>query len=253
MEITAELLIFVFLVGIFAGWVDSIAGGGGLISLPALLFVGLNPLAALATNKLQSSFGAFIAAVNYTRLGWVDLQAIRWLVLVAFIASAAGTMLVQHVDLSLLERLLPVLLGLLAAWFALSPRVGDLERTPRLGGIAYGATAVPAIGFYDGFFGPGTGSFFTASAISLLGASARRAVGLTKVLNFTTNFSSLILFVIGGQVIWSFGLAMVLGQVIGAWFGSSMAIRNGVAIIRPIVVVVCLAVMIRMLYQQYLL
>jgi uncharacterized membrane protein YfcA len=251
LELSLELLVFVFVAGMAAGCVDSIAGGGGLISLPALLFAGLDPLAALATNKLQSSFGTFTAAWNYTRRGWIDVRAVRWLILVAFLASAAGTIAVQYIGHSLLVRLLPLLLGLLAGWFALSPKVGNLERAPRIGNAAYGATVLPTVGFYDGFFGPGTGSFFTASAIGLLGASATRAVALTKVLNLTTNVGSLIFFMIGGHVIWAVGLVMVGGQILGAWLGSNMAIRNGVAIIRPMLVLVCLAVMARLMYQQY--
>lgn len=251
MELSVELLLFVFFAGALAGGIDAIAGGGGLISLPALLFAGLNPLAALATNKLQSSFGTFTAAWNYTCRGWVDLRAARWLIVIAFLASAAGTVAVQFIGHSLLERLLPLLLGVLAAWFAFSPKVSDLERTPRMPETVYRATVLPAIGFYDGFFGPGTGSFFTASAIGFLGASATRAVALTKVLNLTTNLGSLTLFIAGGHVIWAVGLVMVAGQIVGAWIGSSLAIRNGVTIIRPLLIGVCLAVMVRLLYQQY--
>jgi uncharacterized membrane protein YfcA len=252
LEFSAELLLFVFLAGMAAGGVDAIAGGGGLISLPALLFAGLDPLAALATNKLQSSLGTFTAAWNYARRGWVDVSALRGLIVVAFLAAAAGTAAVQQLGGSVLERLLPLLLALLAAWFALSPKVADLESAPRIRTRTYGLTVVPAVGFYDGFFGPGTGSFFTASAIGLLGASATRAVAQTKVLNLTTNLGSLLLFVAGGHVVWTAGVVMICGQIVGAWIGSSLAIRNGVAIIRPMLIAVSLAVAARLLYQQYL-
>jgi uncharacterized membrane protein YfcA len=251
LDFSAELLLAMALVGVAAGWVDSIAGGGGLIALPALLFTGISPLEALATNKLQSSFGSFTAAYNYTRRGWIDLRWARWLIAASLLGSAAGTLLVQNLRLDLLERMLPVLLGGMALYFLLSPRLGDVERKPRLGRLGYGLSAAPGIGFYDGVFGPGTGSFFTLSAVTLLGASATRAVALTKLLNFASNIGSLALFLAGGQIVWTLGLAMIVGQATGAWLGSSMAIRNGVGLIRPVVVIVCLAMMLRLLQQQY--
>ncbi len=251
LEVSPELLLVMALVAVVAGWVDAIAGGGGLIGLPALLFTGISPLEALATNKLQGTIGTFTAACNYTRRGWVDLRWARPLILASLIGAAAGTALVQSIRLDLLERALPVLLGLLAVYFLFSPGLGDVERKPRLGRRGYGLTAAPGIGFYDGLVGPGTGSFFMLSAVTLLGASATRAVALTKLLNLASNVGSLALFLTGGHAVWSLGLTMIVGQTIGAWLGSSMAIRRGVGLIRPVVVVVCLAMMSRLLYEQY--
>ncbi|PWG61668.1 TSUP family transporter [Spiribacter halobius] len=246
-----ELLLLMLLVGVAAGWLDSIAGGGGLIALPALLLTGVGPLEALGTNKLQSCVGAGVAATNYTRRGWVDLHWARWLIVASFTGAAAGTWLVQRVDTRFIEWVLPALLGGVALYFLLSPRLGDLESRPRLGRFGYGLTAAPGIGFYDGFFGPGTGSFFTASAVALLGASATRAVALTKLLNFASNVAALTLFLAGGHVVWALGLAMLAGQAIGAWLGSSLAIRHGVGLIRPLVVLVSVTLMLRLLWQQW--
>ena len=248
-----EWLLILACVGFAAGWLDSIAGGGGLIALPALLFTGINPLQALATNKLQGSFGTCIAAFHYTREGWIDLRWARGLILASFLGSAAGTVLVQWVSLEFVADALPVLLGLMALYFLLSPALGNVDRKPRLSRGLYGATAAPAIGFYDGFFGPGTGSFFTLSAVSLLGMSATRAVALTKLLNFASNISSLLVFLVGGHVLWTVGGAMIIGQALGAWVGSGMAVRRGVALIRPVVVLVCLAMMTRLGYERYIL
>lgn len=250
-EITLELLLIMLLVGVVAGWVDAIAGGGGLVALPALLFTGVTPLEALATNKLQGTFGSFTAAANYTRRGWVDLRSVRWLVLGSLLGSTAGTVLVQSMSLVLVERLLPILLGVMALYFLVAPGFTDAERRPRLDNRGYACTAAPTIGFYDGFFGPGTGSLFTLSAVTLLGASATRAVGLTKVLNFASNIASVTVFLVGGHMVWTIGIAMIAGQAFGAWLGSGMAIRGGVRLIRPIVVIVCLGMMGRLLYQQY--
>ncbi|WP_440995619.1 TSUP family transporter [Arhodomonas sp. SL1] len=235
-----------------AGWLDAIAGGGGLIALPALLLAGVPPLGALATNKLQGAVGAMTAAVSYAREGWVDLRWAAGLIVASFLGASAGTWLVQGMDTSVVERLLPLLLAVMVLYFALSPRLSDLESAPRMGRWAYGLTAAPGIAFYDGFFGPGTGSFFTASAVALLGASARRAVALTKVLNVTSNIASLALFVAGGHILWGVGAAMVVGQLAGAILGARMAIRGGVALIRPLVILSCLAMLTRLLWEQYL-
>lgn len=252
MGVEADVLLWLVLAAFAAGWLDSIAGGGGLIGLPALLLAGLDPLAALATNKLQGSAGSLTAAINYTRLGWIDLHWARGLIVASLFGSALGTVLVQSLSTDFIEALLPVLLGAMALYFLLSPRLGDVESHPRLGRVAYGATAAPAIGFYDGFFGPGTGSFFTLSAVTLLGMSARRAVALTKLLNFASNIASLGVFLFSGHVLWGIGAAMIAGQALGAYTGSTMAIRRGVALIRPLVVIVCLVMMVKLGYDRFL-
>lgn len=250
--VAPELYPVLAAVGFAAGWLDAIAGGGGLIALPALLLSGVPPLNALATNKLQGTMGAFTAASSYVRQGWVDLAWARGLIVASFVGAGAGTLLVQYMDNDVVERLLPLLLVVMVLYFAFSPRLGDLESEPRMGRLGYGLTAAPAIGFYDGFFGPGTGSFFTASAVALLGASARRAVALTKVLNVTSNIASMILFISGGYVLWGVGAAMIVGQLAGAVLGARMAIRGGVALIRPLVVLVCLAMLARIVWARFL-
>ncbi len=249
--VAPEVYVFLAAVGFAAGWLDSIAGGGGLIALPALLLAGVPPLPALATNKLQGTAGAFTATVHYVRRGWVDLHWARGLIVASFIGAAAGTALVQVVDTAVVETLLPFLLAAMVLYFLLSPRLGDLEAEPRLGRWGYGLTAAPAIGFYDGFFGPGTGSFFTASAVALLGASARRAVALTKVLNVTSNIASLALFTAGGHMLWTVGAVMIVGQLAGATLGANMAIRGGVALIRPLVVLVCVGMLTKLLWERF--
>ncbi len=245
-----ELMLAILAAGALAGWVDSIAGGGGLIALPTLLLVGLDPLAALGTNKLQGTAGTLMAAANYARRGLLVRRRLGWLIAGSFLGAAAGTALVQQMDPGRVAAAIPVLLVAVAVYFLLSPRVSDLDSRPRLGRRAYAASVAPAIGFYDGFFGPGTGSFFTLTSVSLLGGGIVQAVALTKVLNLTSNVASLGLFLAGSHVVWLAGGLMVAGQLVGSWLGSHMAMRSGARLIRPLMVAVCIAMALRLLYER---
>ncbi|GAA3527399.1 TSUP family transporter [Zobellella aerophila] len=239
------------LVALVAGFIDAIAGGGGLISLPALLATGMPPTMALATNKLQSSFGSFSATFYYWRRGLIDWSSMRWAVACTFIGSMLGTLLVQRIDTGLLQQLLPFLLAAFALYFVCSPRVGDQDRQRRLGVIPFALLVGTGVGFYDGFFGPGTGSFFALGFIALAGFSMARATAHTKLLNFTSNFASLLFFILGGQVVWTVGLAMAGGQFLGARLGSRVVVSQGTRIIKPMLVTVSLLMSARLLWQQH--
>lgn len=236
-----------FLVAMLAGWVDAIAGGGGLITIPALLWAGLSPIQALATNKLQASFGSFTATWNYTRLGLVNPRE-HWLaILLTFVGAASGAWAVQQIDASFLSKLIPILLVIFALYFMFSPRIGDKEFPQRVTVPVFAATAGFGIGFYDGFFGPGTGTFFAMAFVTLLGYSLPKATGGTKLLNFTSNIASLLLFAFSGQILWLIGLVMGAGQIIGSFLGSRLAIKHGSRLIRPLLVIVSLLVSVRLL------
>ena len=181
-----------FVVGLTAGFVDSIAGGGGLITVPALLAVGLNPAQALATNKLQSSGGAFSASLYFVRKGMVKLGDLKLAIVLTFAGSALGTTLVQLIDASVLEHIIPFLMIGIAGYFLFSPSVGEDDRKQRFSMNLFALTAGFGIGFYDGFFGPGTGSFFAIAFVSLMGFSLKKATAHTKVLNCTSNIASLL-------------------------------------------------------------
>ncbi|WP_116473442.1 TSUP family transporter [Zobellella maritima] len=239
------------LVALVAGFIDAIAGGGGLISLPALLATGMPPTMALATNKLQSSFGSFSATFYYWRRGLIDWSGMRWAVACTFIGSMLGTLLVQCIDAALLQQVLPFLLAAFALYFICSPRVGDQDRQRRLGVIPFALLVGTGVGFYDGFFGPGTGSFFALGFIALAGFSMARATAHTKLLNFTSNFASLLFFILGGQVVWTVGLAMAGGQFLGARLGSRVVVSQGTRIIKPMLVTVSLLMSARLLWQQH--
>ncbi len=240
------LMLLVAVAGV-AGMIDAIAGGGGLLALPALLWAGLPPVQALATNKLQGSFGTFTSSLNFVRRGQVDLRRLVVPILMTFAGSVSGTLAVQHLGSELLEDVVPALLIAFALYFLFSPRIGDQDAHHRISHGLFGLLVGFSVGFYDGFFGPGTGSFFAAAFVLLLGYNLRRATGATKVLNFTSNIASLLFFALAGQVVWQVGLPMGLAQMAGAWLGSHLVIRHGTRLIRPLLVLVSLAISIKLL------
>lgn len=249
-DITLQLLLALMLVGAIAGFVDAIAGGGGLLCIPALLWAGLTPLQTLATNKLQASFGTLAATAGYARHGLVDLHRLRPAVGLTLAGSAGGALLVQWLPSDLLARLVPVLLILFAVYFLFSPRIADEDRHRRIGYGLFALIVGTGVGFYDGFFGPGTGSFFTLAFVSLLGFGLPRAVAGAKLLNFASNVAALVVFATSGEVLWMVGLGMGLGQLLGSWLGAHMAVRHGAALIRPLLVTVALAVSLKLLLEN---
>lgn len=237
-----DLLAALFGVGLVAGFVDAIAGGGGLLTVPALLWAGLSPAQALATNKLQSSFGSFSATLKFVRNGEADPRAMLRMIVCTFAGAGAGAILVQLLDPSFLRDIIPVLLVGIAVYLLFSPKAGDIDAHRRVSENTFALTAGVGVGFYDGFFGPGTGTFFAIAFVALLGFNLRRATAHTKVLNLTSNLAALLFFLIGGQIQWAIGLAMGVGQYLGAQAGAHLVIRNGARIVRPMLVVASLAI-----------
>lgn len=253
MEIELTLLGILLLTGLIAGFIDAIAGGGGLIALPVLLASGLSPVEALATNKLQGSFGTFSAARYFVRKRLVDLKQMRGAILCTFVGSAVGTGLIQLIDASFLSKLMPLLLISVALYFLLAPSIGDEDKQQRLKPALFGFLVGSSLGVYDGFFGPGTGTFFTLAYITLAGYGMAKATAHTKVLNFTSNFAALIFFAVGGHMVWLAGLIMAAGQLVGGQLGARMVVKKGTRLIRPLVVVMTLLLSAKLLNEQFLL
>ena len=249
--ITMELAITLFLIAMVAGLVDSIAGGGGLITVPALLAVGLPPAQALATNKLQSVGGAFTASYYFISKGLVKLADLKLAIVLTFLGSAVGTLLVQTMDAGLLNHIIPFLLLGIAGYFMFAPGIKDEHHRQRIGMPLFACSAATLIGFYDGFFGPGTGSFFAIAFVSLLGYSLTKATASTKIVNCTSNAAALLFFVMGGNVVWSVGGIMILGQLVGARIGSGLVMSQGKKIIRPMIVIVSLLMTGKLLWNNY--
>ncbi len=237
-------------IAVLTGFIDAIAGGGGLIMMPALLFCGLSPLQALGTNKLQSMFGTASALRNFARSGLVEWRPNRLVIALVFAGAIAGALVVQAIEVRLLALIIPVLLTLAALYILLSPRMSDEDARQRLSPSGY-APLGGAIGFYDGFFGPGTGTFFTTSLVATRGYGLTRATAMTKLFIFTSNVASVLMFAIGGHMLWLLGGCMAAGAMLGGWLGSRTALRFGARLIRPLLVAISLGMTARLLWGYF--
>ena len=244
-----SLILLMFFVGLLAGWVDTLAGGGGLLTLPALLLAGVPPLSALATNKAQGFVGTMTATVMLALKGHLKIMQLLPLILTAAIGSMLGTWLIQRVDTSWLHWGIPFLLIAVAGYFLASPQVGKNERAARLSEKAYGLTAVPLIGFYDGAIGPGAGSFFAVSGVLLRGQTLLQATIRAKLFNFTTNICSMALFAAAGKIVWLLAVAMMAGQLCGAVLASHTMLSGGEKLIRPLVITMCVLMSCSQVYK----
>jgi len=248
-EIATHLALLLILAAFCAGVVDSIAGGGGLITMPALLLVGASPVEALATNKLQGTFGSGTAMLAYARAGQVRLGDQWAMAAVSAVAGAGGALVAGLIPVEVLRWIMPVVLIGVAAFFALKPGLTDAPRPVRMRPALFAATVVPAIGAYDGVFGPGAGSFYMLGFVLLAGYGLLQATAHTKMLNFASNLGSLLIFVLAGDIWWAVGLAMAAAQSTGAALGARLAVRVGAGLIKPLLVVVSGAMALRLLWQ----
>ncbi|MFN4202160.1 MAG: TSUP family transporter [Tabrizicola sp.] len=250
-EVATHLALLLILAAFCAGFIDSIAGGGGLISVPALLLAGASPVEALATNKLQGTFGAATAMVAYARAGHVRPQEQLWMAAVSALAAAGGALVAHLIPAQVLRLVMPIILIGVAAYFALKPGLSDDTRAERMKPAVFAVTAVPLIAAYDGFFGPGTGSFFMMGFVLLAGYGVLKATAHTKMLNLASNIGALLVFIPSGAMWWAVGLAMAAAQVAGASLGARLAMRVGARVIRPLLVITSTAMALRLLWQAF--
>lgn len=244
-----EIVGFLVAVAVCAGFVDAIAGGGGLLTLPALLIAGMPPVAAVATNKLQGTFGVAAASFAFWRAGHIDVARLRPAILAVAAGAAAGSLAVQWLDAEHLKRVVPAVLLLVAAYFALAPYLGESVRRARLGPLPFAVAAAAPIGAYDGFLGPGAGSMYLMALVVLAGVDLVKGVAATKLLNLTSNAVALAIFAAAGHVDYTVGLAMAAGQVFGARAGARVAMARGASLIRPLVVIVSIAIAVSLLLR----
>jgi uncharacterized membrane protein YfcA len=246
-EIGFDMIAALAAVSFLAGFVDAIAGGGELLTVPALLLAGLDPAQAIATNKVQGSVAAASATYTFGRKGLIEWRKAWGFILVAFFSSIVGALCVRFLPRSVLEVLIPLLLIAIALYFAFSRKVKDEDAQARMTELAFGLTAPVVIGFYDGIFGPGAGSFYMLAFVTLLGYGVVRATAHTKLVNFASNFGSLLLYAATGTVVWSLGFVMAGASLLGAQIGSRVAMRLGSRIIRPLLVLVSSLMALRLL------
>jgi uncharacterized protein len=230
-----------------AGLVDAIAGGGGLVALPALLAAGLPPHVALGTNKGQAVFGAAASAISFWRRGVVDRDRAPLGFAAGFVGSLLGAMGVLAVPLAPL-RVVVIVLLVVAAAVVLARRNVDARPRAMTAGARNAALAGIAlvIGAYDGFFGPGTGSMLVVAFAVVFGDALTRASGNAKIVNLASNIAAVLLFAYHGVVVWSVALPMAAANALGAATGAHLAVRNGDRLVRAVVLVVVAAIVVKL-------
>jgi len=249
MPLTPGLAALLFLAAAAAGFIDAIAGGGGLIAVPVLMSAGLPPQMVLGTNKLQSSCGTVIAVARYARAGLVAWQEVRLAMVITFLSAMAGAYVVTRVSNEVLKTLVPWLLLSIALYALFSPRLGLERRPAKLSLTAIALLGGTTLGFYDGFFGPGTGSFWTLGLLALGGMELTRATAYTKVVNLASNLAAVVIFVAADKVRYDFAAIMIAGQLIGARAGSGMVLRHGAQFVRVVFLMVVFALTAKLLWD----
>jgi uncharacterized membrane protein YfcA len=231
-----------------AGLVDAIGGGGGLITVPALFTFGLGPHAALATNKGQSCFGAASSLFTYLRRGGLDRDRFGLGLVSGFLGSLCGALLVLWVPPGPLKPLVLALLGLAACVMLFRNRLAKpLPHVTRSRTLLFGMGF--AIGAYDGFFGPGTGTLLIVAFVHFFGDSPTRASGNAKIVNFGSNLAAMCVFQSRGAILWNIALPMGAANVLGAAIGARLALRHGDRVVRGVVLVVLAAVAVKVSYD----
>ncbi|HRE20270.1 MAG TPA: TSUP family transporter [Rhabdaerophilum sp.] len=246
-QLALDLVALLVLAAFAAGFVDAIAGGGGLITVPALLLAGVPPVSAIATNKLQGTFGVASSSFAFWRAGRIERQYLIPFFLAAFAGGVAGAAVAHLVPDPVLRVAIPVALVAIAIFVLLSPKLGDADAKPRMGITAFALTFGLGNGAYDGAFGPGAGTFYLLGLILLCGFAMMRAVAHTRLMNFGSNLGSLLFFLYAGHVLIPLGLAMGFASACGAYLGARTTMRFGAGLIRPLVVIVSLAMAFRLL------
>ncbi|WP_103615589.1 TSUP family transporter [Campylobacter concisus] len=240
-----------FVAAFLGGFIDAIAGGGGLITLPAIMAMGVPPHLALGTNKLQGVFGSFTATLNFTRKGLINYKECFIGIVFTFIGAVIGATLILFLDATFLKIIIPFLLTAIFFYTLFMPKIGENDRAAKMNERLFYVVFGLTLGFYDGFFGPGAGSFWMFAMVALIGLNLKKAVAHTKVLNFTSNIVALGVFIIGGKVLWVVGFLMAVGQILGAYFGSNLVIKKEVKFIRTMFLIVVAATICKLLFDYY--
>ena len=248
-----DLLSYVvfFVAAFLGGFIDAIAGGGGLITLPAIMAMGVPPHLALGTNKLQGVFGSFTATLNFTKKGLIDSKECFVGIIFTFIGALIGATLILFLNANFLKIIIPFLLIVIFIYTLFMPKIGESDRAAKMNERLFYVIFGLILGFYDGFFGPGAGSFWMFAMVALIGLNLKKAVAHTKALNFTSNIVALGVFIAGGQILWLVGFLMAVGQILGAYFGSNLVIKKEVKFIRTMFLIVVAATICKLLFDYF--
>lgn len=256
MEVSLEVIIFLVLASGFAGFVDSIAGGGGLIQLPSLLISMPNtaPSILLGTNKLPSFLGTLGATASYLRKVKPDFKLAFAMAVPAFIGSGLGASVATRIPKEAFRPIILVLLIIVALYTWRKKELGLSEnfRFARHHQIGMGALVGLVIGFYDGIFGPGTGSFLMLILVALLGFAFLQASVTAKIVNLSTNLGAITVFGINSQIMWMLGLTMAIGNITGGFLGARWAVKGGSELIRKVFLIVTSLLILRLGFDTFL-
>lgn len=245
------LMLLLFLTGLLAGTVDAIAGGGGLISMPVLMSIGLPPHVAFGTNKLQGAIGTMMAARRYWRAGWIAPKDIYLGIMCGLVGAVSGAVVNQMISGDILKKIVPVMLLIIFAYTLLSPKLGSKDQNARISNGLFYLLFGFSLAFYDGFFGPGVGAFWVFLLMFFLGYNLIKATAYTKVFNLNSSMVALFCFAAGSNIDYKIGLCMAAGQVIGGQVGATLAIRKGAKLIRPLFLVMVFATISTLAYRSY--
>ena len=240
---------FLIVMGFLAGFVDAVAGGGGLISLPALTFTGMPMSMVLGTNKLQSSIGTSMAVFKYYKDGLINFKTVSRGLLMGFIGACLGAVTANYVSNDFMRYLVPVLMLCVFVFNLINPKLGVHEGRKRMGELTFFSIFGFMLGFYDAFFGPGVGNFWIMAIVFFLGYTFLNASGYAKVLNLKSNIFSLIIFLWFGKVNILIGLIMACGQFVGGYIGAKMVILKGSKLVRPFFMTIILINIFVLFYQ----
>jgi uncharacterized membrane protein YfcA len=248
-----NIILFLFVIAVIAGFVDAIAGGGGLITVPSLLLSGVPPLTVLGTNRMQSAIGELTAFITFWRNNAINVSGLWIGAIATTIGAVLGSYAVSLFSTDLLKSLLPILMMLITLYSIFSSRLrSSIRSSARLSTAKFMIMGGVLIGFYNGFFGPGTGSIWMLAFLALLGLTVKEASIATKPLNLIGNVISMFFFINLGAVDFTLGLAMGVGQIIGAFVGSHVVISNGDKIVRPVFITVCCVMTTKLIYEERL-
>ncbi|MFJ5789642.1 TSUP family transporter [Lysinibacillus sp. NPDC097162] len=251
-DLDPQVLTILILLGFLAAFIDSVVGGGGLIALPALLFVGLNPTTAVATNKLAGTMGSLTSVISFYRSGKLDFRSVIKYFPLAFIGSLIGAWSVTLISPDILKPLMLIMLAAVGVYTIFKKDWGGSTTIKKLSPIRiFGLILLLlAIGFYDGFLGPGTGSFFIFTFL-MLGLDFIKAAGNAKFLNLGSNMAALLMFVYLDEVHYLYGFIMGIAQIFGAIVGTQFAIKKGSTFVRKLFIIVTMTLLIKNTYDYF--
>ena len=247
------IYLFIVAVGLIAGFIDAIVGGGGLLTLPALIAIGVPTRLVLGTNKLAASMAVLSSTWVFWRKNLFRVQAWSWVMVAAIIGAGIGTCAVHLLNTIWLAKLIPILIIIIVIYMALPKSLKNKGRPhdyapPKFSGCLMGT----GLGFYDGFFGPGTGSFWATGLVFFYKMDLVQATAVAKLMNFVSNITAAIVFAVYGTIDYPIAIALMLGYVSGSYFGAHSAIRHGQKLIKPIFLIVVSVIAVKLILQYWL-